>query len=859
MKKVLIEYNPYEMRSRVVVDNKEIQSNQYCDPNLKRYLDSGVRMPIQAWVDPIVRDGWDGLLPVLCKMGDKDINIEFIGRAVDYENVKQSLLMQNEKGQCEAKLKFELSKEIISDEEMKHNIDDVVHRMLNDDFSKMVDESHSPALINKYGHLKEAYEEIRDEEFRIVFTGTYSSGKSSTINCLIGKNLLPTASGTCTANVCRIIHSQMPWGIAKVAYCDKGIKKEYLCKNEEEVQDKIKGANSQVQEINVYTDLSNLYPDGIANDFKIVLIDTPGTDSATGNDKQKIDGGSVNFIDRSHLEITKEVLKSKKKEMAVLISDDKLEDENIVELMDIIEESADNDEGFFNDRFLFVMNKCDSLSYSNSGESLDNNIENFVHNIKKVPNSKRIRNIVTPRVFPISSGVALAVINGFTEAPGISEGMTKKAEQYGYYESFCKKVYYYDPNRLENDFDNLIEEIKMKYKNYSNYCLEEKSSVSAAIREKYRNKLSGKLDLAQRVLIHSGVPALKDAIREYIRFYAYPLQVRQLLNCFVDIIGELKSLNINESAELEKARKYYSNVVSSRQKNDAEEKDKEIKRQKLNDAKVRMANTKKRIDEINENLPFEANAIRSRITTLKKDIASKFGNREWVPINEANGIISDAKKQAATINAEFRDTVWKVKQNQKNTVVKLYQEYISYVHALEKEGLMNNGSFSLQDTVAYKQLIDKNSFTKEVIETKNEKNPQKKHVEFGLNIGKFFSSVPGAWKTRKLPNFIEKEYVNVERYVSDNITPIEAEFNKNVVDLKNAYKEDIRFLKNQSKLRVEKVIDLINQQDQEIARIKEELNKLAADEEKYNAQILKLQMERDILDDFVYRLEAIKI
>ena len=407
MRKVYIKYDPYEMKSIVVVDGKEIQKNKHCDSNLKKYLDAGVHMPIQSWIDPIERDNWIGLLETLCLMGDKDIVVEFSGRKIDYESIKISFIAQNEKRHLGVKLTFcDLIEEIVPDSVMKNNIEEVIRLMLTDYFEEIVKESKSEALINKYARLKETYEEIDAEEFRIVFTGTYSSGKSSTINALIGKNLLPTATGTCTAKTCRIIHDAGVKCLATVRYEWNGKAKEYLCKTVEEVQDRIKVVEEVVDGIEVYTDLSSLYPDEVQNDIKVVIVDTPGTDSATGNDTEKFDEDAKRLSKRSHIEITKEVLESKQKEMVVLISDEKFEDENIVELLDIIEESAERDGGAFNDRFLFVMNMCDDLSYSNQGENLSNYIKNFITNIKKIPNSARIRNIVNPRVFPISSGAA---------------------------------------------------------------------------------------------------------------------------------------------------------------------------------------------------------------------------------------------------------------------------------------------------------------------------------------------------------------------------------------------------------------------------------------------------------------------
>ena len=115
MRKVFIKYDPYEMKSTVVVDGKEIQKNRHCDSNLKKYLDGNIHIPIQSWIDPIDRDNWSGLLKILCDMGDKDIIVEFSGRKIDYDAVQTSLIAQNESRKLGAKLTFcDLVDEIIS-------------------------------------------------------------------------------------------------------------------------------------------------------------------------------------------------------------------------------------------------------------------------------------------------------------------------------------------------------------------------------------------------------------------------------------------------------------------------------------------------------------------------------------------------------------------------------------------------------------------------------------------------------------------------------------------------------------------------------------------------------------------------
>lgn len=859
MRKVFIKYDPYDMKSRVIVDGKEIQKNKHCDSNLKKYLDEDVHMPIQAWIDPIERDNWAGLLETLCKMGDKDIIVEFAGRKIDYESIQSSFFAQNEKRHLGAELTFcDLSEEIIPDSVMKSNIEDVIKLMLTDYFEEIVNESKSGALIKKYARLKETYEEIDAEEFRIVFTGTYSSGKSSTINALIGKNLLPTATGTCTAKTCRIIHDAGTNCLAAVRYECNGKTKKYRCETVDEVQDRIKAAEDTVEVIEVYTDLSSLYPDGGRSDFKVVIVDTPGTDSATGNDTEKSAEGAKRLSRKSHVEITKEVLESKQKEMVVLISDEKFEDENIVELLDIIEESAERDGGAFNDRFLFVMNMCDALSYSNQGENLGNYIKNFITNIKKVPNSARIRNIVNPRVFPISSGAALAVVNGYTEEPGMAEGMTKKAELYGYYEGFCRKIYYYGPSKLEGKFKTYIDQIKTQYANYHNYCLDEHSAVSEAAKYKYEQMLDGDLSIPERVLIHSGVPALQNAIQEYIKSYAYPIKVRQLLGCFTDILDELVSLNDVKSEALEEAKKFYSDAVSTRVKTEEEKAQEEKRKAALVSIKEKMDCVKGKVDQIKETVP-EINNIRGNFYGIKNSIAERVAGRKEVLKDEGDRIIADISNQIDSLLGKIRDTIRDVKSRKREATDDLYKEFLAYLSELEKAGLMENGSFSLKDTVEYRKIVDKDSFTKVEEDPRYEDNPNKHYIEFGYGIGNFFSSVGRAWKSRKEPDTIKKTYINIEKYISDNITPIEAEIDKYVEKLKADYQSDIQSLKTETKGRIERVLLLIKQKDADIVEMKQKAMKTASDEQAYAEQIKRIKEIRNYMNSLISKIKYTQI
>ena len=109
-------------------------------------------------------------------------------------------------------------------------------------------------------------------------------------------------------------------------------------------------------------DLSHLYPDSVSEDkFTIVLIDTPGMDSAQSSE----DGSN------RHAEIALEAISMESKPMIILCADANYYDnKSIGEFMREIISQAKEEGSGFNDRFLFLMNKSDSISYK-QGETAE--------------------------------------------------------------------------------------------------------------------------------------------------------------------------------------------------------------------------------------------------------------------------------------------------------------------------------------------------------------------------------------------------------------------------------------------------------------------------------------------------------
>lgn len=80
-----------------------------------------------------------------------------------------------------------------------------------------------------------------------------------------------------------------------------------------------------------------------------------------------------------------------------------------------------------------------------------------------------------------------------------------------------------------------------------------------------------------------------------------------------------------------------------------------------------------------------------------------------------------------------------------------------------------------------------------------------------------------------------------------------------VEKLKADYKNDIVYLKDETKKKVDSVIGLIEAKNSEISRIESEAFKYAADEKQYGIQIEKLEKIRSYLGLLISKIEYTQV
>ena len=214
----------------------------------------------------------------------------------------------------------------------------------------------------------------KDSKIRIALLGLYSSGKSTILNTIIGKNILPTNSNECTKRgiIIRYHNNDIPQ-----LYKTKFIKKEkldyYLFEDSNEPV--CSGFNDVKKELEKLNEDNKNFEDSfyilkIKIEFydeyniedelkeKIELIDFPGLHTANNFYEQNIFGPLMKFTDGFIFVNKNDLIK---------------EGSNFEALIDIIDKIESKKFGLNTDTFLFILNnfKTKELKIENAKKELD--------------------------------------------------------------------------------------------------------------------------------------------------------------------------------------------------------------------------------------------------------------------------------------------------------------------------------------------------------------------------------------------------------------------------------------------------------------------------------------------------------
>ena len=481
MTKFFIQYNPYRNECEFQKNGKPMPEGSKFKAMQKRRF--------QLLLSKA--KNWKGLLEeVENACNDTDIELTFRGRRIDFEDLRCAVNAYS--GSAQFQLCFE---EAAVDSNTMYQLDSVFDEIKQVDIPELYRK-------NRNGHdVFEAYQYAKDGIFEINVIATMSSGKSTLINAMLHKELLPSENQACTAKITRIQDSDQQDSFEATCYDAAG--KVVHSKQPIDLA-KMKEYNSDP---NIYTiDIDGDIPNVSSKKIRLRLCDTPGPNNSQTED---------------HRAITTSVIRRKNSVVLYVMNATQM---RINDDRDLLEEIANemNREGkLSHDRFIFVINKCDVLD-EEKGETVSDYVEDARQYLEQF-------GMTDPIIIPTSALNALLIRKQQNGEP------LTRAER----------------NSLSNAVNDFVEVPALHFEDAAVLTLPVKEKLKQRIATYHANEDNWD----KEALIHTGVPAVEETISEYIEKYAFPMKINDSVSDMLAIIEELKMQSafyksVNENKEL---------------------------------------------------------------------------------------------------------------------------------------------------------------------------------------------------------------------------------------------------------------------------------------------------------------------
>lgn len=594
---VVIKHDPYHKVTYMKVNGVDVMTAPVSAGYGKFKEQIKKENPIQTWLER--RGNWKGILNELIPEESSDnLTFLFTGRKIDYEDLMHACESQNEERKSRCHLKFDLEYEI-TDEQTARNIEEVVKTLQSDRFKKLVDECNQlgfdKELGEKYKNFKADYDRARNAEFTITVAGIFSSGKSTIINSLMRHNALPVSYKTCTKKVCKIRDNpELKPNELNLLICDENkLLKKKACfsdadkaVNDKKCSELIESIKAESGDTILEANLGHLYPNEKSREmFKLVIVDTPGTDSNKAVNKE-----GINIDENTALNA---VFDSKDEMVILSIKADDVDSGGLTRLIKAIsnkfggnkdgDKDSVGDSFVYNDRFLFVANKCDQIPFNHEETTTD-----FINRYRETLKNETKNPSFNPRIFPLC-----AAVPAYLYAGDKSESCEKAF--YAFFDYIWgtdvgkgSRRHHTDPN---------------PYYYFSQYC-----DIPQYKKNQYADKFNKIKECTENIkesdednslLIQSGFVCLEDAIKDYIERFAYPRRIQRIQRTYKTIpVSVINCINAQETA-LKKVKESLETAQDEGKAAEEKEKDEKDKADKLAKAKSVIDVLKEEVDNCN--------------------------------------------------------------------------------------------------------------------------------------------------------------------------------------------------------------------------------------------------------------------
>ena len=530
MKKVYIKYNPYKVETEVMLEGKELKALDLTDKRL------------QEWIEDFPR-----ILFEECNTLEEEFEITFKGTSLDYEDVefvvenarREGIETENGKVFPE-NVRIHVIHEAVQELGDKEKvIKEIFYDIQNGPFQELNDKS-----------LKHSFEMALSEKFPVNVIATMSAGKSTLINALLRKKLMPAKQEACTAIVTEITDKDKDIFEARIFDKNNNLRKSNANLKLEDMEKY--NSDSSVSRIEINGDI----PFVSSDDTSLVLVDTPGPNNSRDAEHQRMTMRNLN-------ETSKTLILYVLNATQLGVKDDS-------NLLEMVADSMKVGGKQSKDRYMFVVNKLDNFKKN------EDNVESSIEKVKKYLENKGIKN---PNVYPASALTALDI-----------RTILKNYRVFGY---SSEELY-----ELDVDVSETIGKVTKMIKNEELH-LEKYAPATPSIRNKLDKQIEEAKELSssknieeksegmkREALIHSGIISIEEAIKLYVEKYSKTAKIKNIYETFHSRLENAKSFenvkqeilsNREKQVEITKVIDEIQNKLKDGKSGDRFIKDKEIK------------------------------------------------------------------------------------------------------------------------------------------------------------------------------------------------------------------------------------------------------------------------------------------
>ena len=764
MKTIYIKYNPYKVETEIRIDDELVKENSQLNVEGKR---------LQEWVENLPE-----ILVEECN--DSEYKIIFHGTALDFDDVQAVIDEVKEKEKFKGIVfEYEYQKgQEVADKELK--IKKIFEEIQQGPFEELKGED-----------VKKAFEQAQNQDFPVNVVATMSAGKSTLINALLGKKLMPSSQEACTATISEIQDNDKEVFEAQAFDKDGNL---YDTSNDLDL-DTMKewNSNEKISKIEIKGDI----PFVNADDTRLILMDTPGPN---------------NSRDKAHQETTMRALSESSKTLVLYILNAgqlKVSDDN--NLLNMVAESMKVGGKQSKDRFIFVVNKLDDF------DSEEDDVGSALDGVRKYLEDKDIKN---PNVYPASAKVALDIREALKDKRIDNRNSLKPRDK--------KKV---------STIEMMIDEEQLHLEQYT-------LNSSKCLRKKIKNQLENAEDIyenedesegmKQLGLIHSGIIPIEEAIKIYTEKYSKTLKIRNIVDTF--------------QKKLE-TQAYFTKLAEDIAKN--QDKQKEII-DKINIIQAKIEDGKEaekykaKIDKIDYTKQINAE-INEAILKAQKDVRKiiKDNSNETIPIREAESKYNSLIREAELIQIKLKIKLDNILNEQLKTQAQnILSEYKERLKTLT-EDLNVRDSFNLNVFAMIEDKIDDLNNKEDFI--KNLEVVKKDVVVGEKKVSDSTWWKPWTWGDYHMENIYEKrDFYDVKELATKFFSPFEANLRIKQNEAMSFAEQQSEQIKNKFKKEFERLDEIIKDKLNQLeacATNKQDIDKRIKILEDNNNWLMKIKKE----------------